>query len=647
MNSLMSSKIFNALWGVVAILLWGPSCVYASSYNPFVANGGDRFNVYHFPNSIQGVDRQVVYDAARKEFSLTGSRGRTEQLEFRVFVPPGTIAFEMVMYTFSQPAVPNQSLVRFKAPPVGNIANVSSPNRVSVQPFEAFEKLFNGVELAFYNAVATSSVVLNPSQPNVTTEYQSNTGATRFAERSITFPTAPITTGGWMYVKVLQVPGQTMQGLEYGVQVSETCYRSWFAKNLFDASGNPLEDVEHTCGIPPRLDSISLSGSALTQASTNSVTIRPFPTDAILQQCSATDSMGIISKLVNIAGSTVYIDPTGSVLSSSQTVNIKCDSAASVPLTVNPSAQSLSGISLSASSLTQKTTNTVTIQSEPTTATLSQCTAVDSADVSSSLVQITGNIVSVNQSANNLKADETIRIRCNGFEVPLTIKPVAVLSGISLSKSSLWVGIDQQIEIKPNPLNAALPASGCTVINPGQPENPSVPRTTKFLDISNGVITLVKSSSTQLPLVNSIDEATVNFGIKCDVFEKQLVVARVVEGVDNAGNLSLKLPVLPEGEDSTKTNLRTFVAARLPSDAIFVKEDLWFFKTETEWVYDRIRLLNPDSVAYKTANSFSDLKSLDVNLGFTAKQLREYGIEVYLGYKVNGITFRNQGVVWK
>ena len=297
-------------------------------------------------------------------------------------------------------------------------------------------------------------------------------------------------------------------------------------------------------------------------------------------------------------------------------------------------ALSLTGVSLSAGSMTVETTETVTIVPSPLNASLPSCIATDANGLSSSLITISGATVSINPNAPVISSSQTVKISCGSFSAVLTIQPKiysSALAGITLSSPSILSNSKDAITILAVPLNATLPT--CTALLPafGIP-NP-------YVKIVGAKVTLTANAL--------LATEKKNIEIACGGFTATLLLevpTQVTESVESDGTLTLGVKLQPLPLEVGKAT-RVWVAARLPASSTFTNTDLWFFLTPNGW--QTLLIPNLDLLSFKTFNAVSSNESLVVPLGLPKDALRYYAIEILLGYQTEAGQFKNIGIIWK
>ena len=388
----------------------------ASDYIPLVGRSNQSFSTVYSPDAF-ATGSILSIDSVAKEALLVSSLGQNNNLRWRTFLPPGTKVFEASLFTFSN-AVETKVAGRFGAVPVSSIDQVTQAASDSFVRSEALSKLLAGNELLYFSPLVTFS-----------DGSQAGSGTTRLSARQEDSSTQVVSTkGGWVYFNTLQSPGGFIKNLDVRVTVDEACYRNWFANAQFDLSGNPREDVEHTCSgssVPPAatLTQIVLSGASLTKGTSNTVSITPLPSGATLPTCTATDTSGVTSSQVTVSGSLVSLNPSAPGIASNQTVIIRCGQTTAT-LTVLPGATAvtLTGISLSTSSILNTSTEGVTINALPTGAVLPTCTApLAPFNIPNPYVKVEGNKITLTANGTAITEKKTVDIDCGGFKTSLTL----------------------------------------------------------------------------------------------------------------------------------------------------------------------------------------------------------------------------------
>ena len=407
----------------VALTISTVTSSFASDYKPLVSRGNSDFNTVFSPD--QNGSGSILYvDSALKEVDITGGTGINTNLEWRIFVPPGTKSADVVMFTFSS-AEETMITARFGSPPSGTIDDVNEIDGSNAAS-KVLPRLLADEEVVYFGLVFTN--VVNG------VAYQSSSGSTRLLARPDYQPYIPTTKGGWIYFKTWQVPGQTIQGIDVNIKVDQTCYESWFAKAKFDSSGNPAENVEHTCAgsgsnnndgnnNASDLIAIALSSPTITQGG-STVTINPAPNYVSLPTCTASDSSGATSKLVQVVGSTISVLSGAQSVSARQDVTIRCNGKTAV-LGVLPRGlvgATLTAVTLSSPVIQKDSTSSVTLIPQPSSAMLPICNSLlPGFGVPNPYISINGNSITLTPNARNITSPRDITINCDGKTVVLRL----------------------------------------------------------------------------------------------------------------------------------------------------------------------------------------------------------------------------------
>ncbi len=401
----------------------------ASNYSPLVQRGSNGFNTKFAPTSPS-----LSIDSG--DVTMSSVVGETFETQWRVFIPPGTKTLQITMYTFASPPE-SKVLMRFASPPNGNAGNVTPESAANVNISRVVQVLTangGGAELPFYAPASAGAVKLSARSGDLAQTILTN-------------------TGGWLYINALQVPGDRIYELNTLVTVDEACYRSWFSGAQFDAVGNPLEDVVHTCagstgGTP--LTGISLSGTSLIKGTNGTITITPQPSTASTGSCAPVYANGA-SNLVSISGGVIALADGSNSISSRQTVTIQCGTSVSTTITVEPTSVLLTGISLSENSLKKGSNDTIVISPTPSNASLPQCT-VGNDFGSTSQVTVSGNVISNNAASASISANLTFTVSCGTQKATITLlAPLKVVEGGNANQLTL------DIDLVPNASEVGSP----------------------------------------------------------------------------------------------------------------------------------------------------------------------------------------------
>lgn len=153
--------------------------------------------------------------------SMSSVVGETRQLLWRVWIPPGTRSLQATMFAFASPPA-CKVLMRMHQPPVGDLDSVSPANAAAVNLSDVLTSLLQGNEVPCY------------APPEA--------GAVKLSDGRIDSPVVT-TTGGWLYIHVLQAPGDRIYELMVRVTADAALYRAWYSTAVWDDDGNPVGGV--------------------------------------------------------------------------------------------------------------------------------------------------------------------------------------------------------------------------------------------------------------------------------------------------------------------------------------------------------------------------------------------------------------------
>ena len=173
-------------------------------------NTTDYVNVFKPGSLFLAEDAGTVY--------MSGFTGDTFTLQWRVWIPPGTRSFQSTMYVYASPPE-SKVLMRMHQPPVGNVSNVTPENSAAVDLTNVLSLLFQGAEIPCYTPAEAGNMKLSAGMmdsPVVTT------------------------TGGWLYIKALQVPGNKIYKLDTYISADKAKYIEWYNSATWDVQGNPV-----------------------------------------------------------------------------------------------------------------------------------------------------------------------------------------------------------------------------------------------------------------------------------------------------------------------------------------------------------------------------------------------------------------------
>jgi hypothetical protein len=179
------------------------------------------------------------------------------------------------------------------------------------------------------------------------------------------------------------------------------------------------------------LTAITLSASSLPKGSAASVTINPVPGNAALPPCTALNGFGGTSFLVKVSGNQLSLDSNSSTVNSSTALTIRCGTATAAFSIVVATAPTLTGLTLSSSTIAQGSVGSVSIAPLPSNAVLPSCSVLSS--TGSALLRISGNTVSLTEASGSLTSNTTVTISCGGIASPLTITVPATTTTVDAS----------------------------------------------------------------------------------------------------------------------------------------------------------------------------------------------------------------------
>ena len=168
-------------------------------------------------------------------FVMLSFTGSTPHLQWRIWIPPGTRSLQSSLYTYAS-APDSKVLMRMHQPPIGNLASVTPENAAAVESTNVLSLLLQGAEVPCYAPDSAGAVKLS-------------TG--RMDSDIVT------TTGGWLYVNALQVPGAQIFKIESYISVDKTLYMNWYEHAIWDDQGNPVLGVMTSDGTSPVVTPVS------------------------------------------------------------------------------------------------------------------------------------------------------------------------------------------------------------------------------------------------------------------------------------------------------------------------------------------------------------------------------------------------------
>jgi hypothetical protein len=184
-----------------------------TDYTALVNRGTTDFKLKFAPGSPLLADEG---DAV----SMTGTVGITTQLQWRVWLPPGTRCLQSTLFTNASPPE-SKALMRMGSPPTGTVADVTPENAAAIDRAAVLSLLQQGAEIPCYTPASAGSMKLSDGRMD---------------------SPIVITTGAWLYINALQVPGIPPQIFELTayVKTDKAQYLDWYAGATWDAEGNPV-----------------------------------------------------------------------------------------------------------------------------------------------------------------------------------------------------------------------------------------------------------------------------------------------------------------------------------------------------------------------------------------------------------------------
>ncbi len=157
---------------------------------------------------------------------MSGFTGNTSRLQWRIWIPPGTRSLQATLYTYASPPE-SKVLMRMHQPPAGGFDAVTAENAAAVDLDNVLALLLQGAEVPCYTPSGAVAVKLSSGRMD-----------------------SPIvtTTGAWLYINALQVPGQQIFKLDSYLSVDAAQYLYWYANAVWDEQGNPVAGVVKPTG---------------------------------------------------------------------------------------------------------------------------------------------------------------------------------------------------------------------------------------------------------------------------------------------------------------------------------------------------------------------------------------------------------------
>ena len=202
------------------------SLVSAKDWKPIEVKANQTNNVYLPLIGIKYTDYNSIYKPsslpiANGEVALTTAHSG-DLSKVKIFIPPGTTGFSVSVQNYfgSEEA---KAAAKFMEIPISTKEDVK-PNNYDTR--QTLRRLFNKEELQFYSP--------------------GGSGALSIANYETT-DTFKASTGGYIYLNFLSLPGGKILRLQTRVTVEQSCYNNWYGKGKWDQNGNPLEYETHEC----------------------------------------------------------------------------------------------------------------------------------------------------------------------------------------------------------------------------------------------------------------------------------------------------------------------------------------------------------------------------------------------------------------
>lgn len=185
-----------------------------SDYLALVGRGTAGYKDLFSPGSSM-----LVEDAS--SVFISGFTGETYRLQWKIWIPPGTRFLQCTLYTRASPPE-SKVLMRMHQPPTGNLADVTPENAAAVNLSTVLSRLLRGDEIPCYTPAEAGAVKLSDG---------------RVDSEVVT------TTGAWLYINALQVPGNQIYKLDAYLGVDKAMYQNWYENAIWDVLDNPVPGV--------------------------------------------------------------------------------------------------------------------------------------------------------------------------------------------------------------------------------------------------------------------------------------------------------------------------------------------------------------------------------------------------------------------
>lgn len=192
-------------------------------------NGFKNFKTIYHPDNIKnrmvyklapGVECHVIHT----DHNATTLRMAPASQKYRIFLPPGTMSFDITTYTYGDTTTRQAMAVRMDAAPVSSYEETLS-QPIFPEGDRVLERLVNGEEFRSYVGEGGNLLPRFGGGTNYN-------GATPYVYRS--------PRGGWLYMNQLKLIGDVAMRIETRTCVDPEIYRAWYNSAQWDSDGNPL-----------------------------------------------------------------------------------------------------------------------------------------------------------------------------------------------------------------------------------------------------------------------------------------------------------------------------------------------------------------------------------------------------------------------
>lgn len=384
-----------ALAGMVAAPLVQAQAT--SEYSPLVRTGYADYRTHYAPTSD-------YLARSSGEVTIVTSHGNIQAGKVKVFVPPGSRRFTVSFQTY---AIPEEAraVARFGQVPVSTITDVDAATAV-YDTRRTLSRLMDGEELRFYAPPSSGGLTIANSESTDT--FQS-------------------TTGGYIYLNLLSIPGNQILNIQTRIIAEEVCYLNWHANASWDYANNPSETSAHACSGSTggggtggsTFTDFSFSPSQLIVGSVTSTTMTPTPTGSTLPACTTT------SPNITVTGSQVQLK-AGTTLTTTAMALVNCGGVIKTLNILPATTAVLTDVGLSATTLNVGSSPTsLTLTPIPSNAVLPTCSVA-----SNSVLAVNGATVSLSSSASTLAATAQETLVCGSIVKTITVKPQGATASV-------------------------------------------------------------------------------------------------------------------------------------------------------------------------------------------------------------------------